>query len=62
VNQDRTEGLNLGLSGTPSFFLNGHFFSGAVDYNQLHQMVVQQLNTTLLSSENKASPQESSRR
>jgi protein-disulfide isomerase len=60
VNLDRSEGLNLGLSGTPSFFLNGHFFSGAVDYKQLRQMVVQQLNT--LSSENKASPQESSRR
>jgi protein-disulfide isomerase len=61
VNEDRTEGLNLGLSGTPSFFLNGHFFSGAMDYQQLRQMVEQQLNT-LLSSENKASPPESSRR
>jgi protein-disulfide isomerase len=61
VNLDRTEGINLGLSGTPSFFLNGHFFSGAVDYNLLRQMVEQQLNT-LLSSENKATPQESSRR
>ena len=61
VNQDRTEGMNLGLSGTPSFFLNGHFFSGAVNYDQLRFMVEQQLNT-LLSSENKAAPQESSRR
>jgi protein-disulfide isomerase len=61
VNQDRTEGLNLGLSGTPSFFLNGHFFSGAVDYKQLHQMVEQQLNT-LLSSENKVSPPGSTQR
>lgn len=61
VNLDRTEGINLGLSGTPSFFLNGHFFSGAVDYSLLRQMVEQQLNT-LLSSENKATPQESSRR
>jgi protein-disulfide isomerase len=61
VNQDRTEGLSLGLSGTPSFFLNGHFFSGAVNYDQLRFMVEQQLNT-LLSSENKAAPQESSRR
>lgn len=61
VNQARNEAVKLGLSGTPSFFLNGHFFSGAVDYNLLHQMVEQQL-ATLLSSENKASPQESSRR
>jgi len=61
VDQDRNEAIKLGLSGTPSFFLNGHFFSGAVDYNLLHQMVEQQL-ITLLSSENKASPHESSRR
>ncbi len=58
---DRDEASKLGLSGTPSFFLNGHFFSGAVDYTLLHQMVEQQL-ATLLSSANKPTPQESSRR
>lgn len=61
VDQDRNEAVKLGLSGTPSFFLNGHFFSGAVDYKMLHQMVEQQLNTSL-SSENNASPRESSQR
>jgi len=49
VKKDQDEGTKLGLSGTPSFFVNGHFFSGAVDYATLHQMVVQQL-TPLTSS------------
>jgi protein-disulfide isomerase len=61
VDHDRDEAVKLGLSGTPSFFLNGHFFSGAVDYKMLHQMVEQQLNTSL-SSANNASPRESSQR
>jgi protein-disulfide isomerase len=43
VAQDRAEGLRLGLSGTPSFFVNGHYFSGALDYTALHQIVNQQL-------------------
>ena len=61
VEKDRQEGVNLGLSGTPSFFLNGHFFSGAVDYTTLRQMVDQQL-TALLSSAQEVTPKESSRR
>jgi protein-disulfide isomerase len=32
------------LTGTPSFFVNGHFFSGVVDYAALKDMVNQQLN------------------
>ncbi len=43
VQKDRLEGVQLGLTGTPSFFVNGHFFSGALDYNQLHQIIEQQL-------------------
>jgi protein-disulfide isomerase len=43
VAQDRAEGLRLGLSGTPSFFVNGHYFSGALDYAALRQIVDQQL-------------------
>jgi len=43
VQKDRQEGVQLGLTGTPSFFVNGHFFSGALDYNTLHQIVEQQL-------------------
>jgi protein-disulfide isomerase len=43
VERDRKEGLRLGLSGTPSFFINGHFLSGALDYAALRQIVEQQL-------------------
>ena len=43
VAQDRAEGMRLGLTGTPSFFVNGHYFSGALDYAALHQIVDQQL-------------------
>jgi len=60
VKKDQDEGMKLGLSGTPSFFINGHFISGAVDYTTLHQMVEQQL--TLLSSAKGASPAGSSQR
>lgn len=44
VKADLEEGKSLGLTGTPSFFVNGHFFSGVVDYNALHDIVNQQLN------------------
>jgi protein-disulfide isomerase len=44
VNQDLAEGKDLGLTGTPSFFVNGHFFSGVIDYGTLKDMVNQQLN------------------
>lgn len=43
VQRDREEGVKLGLSGTPSFFVNGHFYSGALDYAALHQIVEQQM-------------------
>jgi protein-disulfide isomerase len=43
VQRDREEGVKLGLSGTPSFFVNGHFYSGALDYTMLHQIVEQQI-------------------
>jgi protein-disulfide isomerase len=43
VQRDREEGVKLGLSGTPSFFVNGHFYSGALDYTALHQIVELQL-------------------
>jgi protein-disulfide isomerase len=43
VQQDREQGLRLGLSGTPSFFVNGHFLSGALDYAALRKIVDQQL-------------------
>jgi protein-disulfide isomerase len=43
VQRDREQGLRLGLSGTPSFFINGHFLSGALDYATLRKVIDQQL-------------------
>jgi protein-disulfide isomerase len=43
VKKDLDEAEHMGLTGTPSFFVNGHFFSGAADYGTLHEMVEQQL-------------------
>jgi protein-disulfide isomerase len=47
VQQDREQGLRLGLTGTPSFFVNGHFISGALDYAALRKIVDQQLAQSL---------------
>jgi protein-disulfide isomerase len=43
VKKDLEEAHQLGLTGTPSFFVNGHFFSGAADYTVLQEMVDMQL-------------------
>lgn len=45
VERERKEGLRLGITGTPSFFINGHYMSGALDYAALRQIVEQQLAT-----------------
>jgi len=45
VDKDRKEGNRLGINGTPSFFINGHYLSGALDYAALRQVVEQQLAT-----------------
>ena len=37
------EATQLGIQGTPSFFLNGRFFSGNMPYDQLRQMVEDEL-------------------
>ena len=37
------EAGNLGLTGTPSFFLNGRFFAGTMSYEQLRGMVDDEL-------------------
>ena len=44
VKKDLEEAKSLGLTGTPSFFVNGHFFSGVVDYDVLKDIINQQLN------------------
>jgi len=46
VQKDFAEGQRLGLTGTPSFFINGHFLSGAVKYATLREIVGQQLATS----------------
>ncbi len=43
VQRDFSDAQQLGLSGTPAFFINGHYFSGAVEYKTLRDMVAQQL-------------------
>lgn len=44
VQKDLDEAKTLGLTGTPSFFVNGHFFSGVTDYAALKDIINQQLN------------------
>jgi protein-disulfide isomerase len=43
VKKDVQEGQRLGLAGTPSFFINGHFMSGAIGYVKLRETVLQEL-------------------
>ncbi len=43
VKKDLEDGMKLGLSGTPSFFANGHFFSGAPDASVFHEIVSTQM-------------------
>lgn len=45
VKKDITEGQRLGLTGTPSFFANGHFLSGAVSNAKLREIVERELAT-----------------
>jgi len=46
VHKDFAEGQRLGLTGTPAFFINGHYLSGAVKYDTLREIVEQQLATS----------------
>jgi protein-disulfide isomerase len=43
VKKDAQEGQRLGLQGTPSFFINGHFMSGAIGFMKLRDTVLQEL-------------------
>jgi protein-disulfide isomerase len=43
VKKDLEQSKRLGLTGTPAFFANGHFMSGAVSYSKLRETVEQQL-------------------
>ena len=43
VQKDVAQAQRLGLTGTPSLFVNGHFLSGAIPYTTLREIVEQQL-------------------
>ncbi|PYU29749.1 MAG: hypothetical protein DMG31_16245 [Acidobacteria bacterium] len=43
VRKDFAQAQRLGLTGTPAFFVNGHFLGGAVSYSTLREVVEQQL-------------------
>jgi protein-disulfide isomerase len=49
------EATTLGLTGTPSFFINGHFYSGAMKFEALRDVVQQELAAAGRSHELKAS-------
>ncbi len=42
IQKDFVQSQQLGLTGTPSFFINGHYFSGVVSYETLRDLVDQQ--------------------
>jgi protein-disulfide isomerase len=46
VKGELDEAQKLGLQGTPSFFLNGRFLSGVMTYDQLRQIIDDELKTT----------------
>jgi len=43
LKKDAQDAQRLGLQGTPSFFINGHFMTGAIGYAKLRETVVQEL-------------------
>jgi protein-disulfide isomerase len=43
VQKDFSDGQGLGLNGTPAFFVNGQYVSGAVAYEVIRDMVKKQL-------------------
>jgi protein-disulfide isomerase len=43
VREDVEQGNRLGLSGTPTLFVNNHFLSGTTTYSVLHDVVAEQI-------------------
>lgn len=43
LKNEAQEGQRLGLTATPSFFINGHFMAGAIGYAKLRETVVREL-------------------
>ena len=50
VKLDVEEGNHLGLTGTPTLFVNNHFFSGATSYAVLREAVQEQIALTSISA------------
>ena len=46
VQKDSDAGTRIGVTGTPAFFINGHYLSGVVSYETLVEVVEQQLVAT----------------
>jgi len=44
VVKDQADGASVGVSGTPAFFVNGIFFSGALPYDQFKDVIDRELN------------------
>lgn len=53
VQKDAAEAQKLGINGTPSFFMNGHFFTGVLKYDDLRRMVLQELSKKKEEAKNK---------
>lgn len=51
VKTELDEAQKLGLQGTPSFFLNGRFLSGIMTYDQLRQLIEEELKTSSVRQE-----------
>jgi protein-disulfide isomerase len=45
VNQDLAEGSRVGVSGTPAFFVNGRFLSGAQPFAAFQEAIEEALST-----------------
>jgi protein-disulfide isomerase len=54
VKKDAQEAQRLGIQGTPSFFINGHFMSGAIGYAKLRETVLQELSATIAAKKQSA--------
>jgi protein-disulfide isomerase len=47
VKKDAEEAHRMGLQGTPSFFINGHFMTGSIGFIKLRETVMQELGAAI---------------
>jgi predicted DsbA family dithiol-disulfide isomerase len=59
VKKDAQEAQRLGLQGTPSFFINGHFMTGSIGFMKLRETVMQELSATAAMAKQRAALQPS---